>query len=222
MNTLWDWDYAFRIMPLLLSALVVTIIATLCGMALALVFGLVLALLRQSKRKWLNAPTALFIEFIRSTPLLVQIFFLFYVLPRFGFSLPPLLTGILALGLHYSTYVSEVYRAGIENVPRGQWEAAQVLGMGPAALFMRIILPQALPPIIPALGNYWVAMFKDTPLLSTITVLELLYTAKDLASQSFRYLEPLTLVGILFLILSLLAAQVVRFMEKTFRIQGAS
>jgi len=221
MNRFWDWDYAWQVLPTLLSALRMTFIATLAGMTLAMGLGLGLALMRRSRRKTVSGPAAVFVEFIRSTPLLVQIFFLFYVLPRFGLSLPPLLTGILALGIHYSTYASEVYRAGIESVPRGQWEAAQVLNLGPAQTFWRVILPQALPPVIPALGNYWVAMFKDTPLLSTITVLELLYAAKDLASESFRYLEPLTLVGLLFLTLSVLSAQIVRRMEKAFQIRGA-
>jgi polar amino acid transport system permease protein len=121
---------------------------------------------------------------------------------------------VLALAVHYGASASEVYRAGIESVPRGQWEAARALGLPPGRTFLRIILPQALPPIVPALGNYVVAMFKDTPLLSTITVLELLYTAKNLGAETFRYLEPFTLVGVLFLVVSLLAAQGVRQLER--------
>jgi polar amino acid transport system permease protein len=221
MSAFWNWDYAWAVLPDLLGALRVTVGATLAGMALALTLGLGLALLRRSHRKMLSWPAAAFVEFVRNTPLLVQIFFLFYVLPRAGITLSPWLTGVLALGLHYSSYTSEVYRAGIESVGRGQWEAAQVLNLGQAQTFFRVILPQALPPVAPALGNYLVAMFKDTPLLSTITVLELLYTAKDLASESFRYLEPLTLVGLLFLGVSLLAAQGVRALEHRLRIGGA-
>lgn len=221
MNALWSWPHALDALPVLLRALQVTVAATVAGMSLALVLGLVLALMRRSPRRLLSWPAAACVEFVRNTPLLVQIFFLFYVLPRFGVSLSPFLTGALALGIHYSTYASEVYRAGIGSVPRGQWEAAHALGLGPVRAFSRVILPQALPPVVPALGNYLVAMFKDTPLLSTITVLELLYAAKDLASESFRYVEPLTLAGLLLLALSLLSARGIRALERRLRIPGS-
>jgi polar amino acid transport system permease protein len=107
-----------------------------------------------------------------------------------------------------------VYRAGLESVARGQWEAARALNLPPRRTFLRIVLPQAIPPVLPALGNYVVAMFKDTPLLSTITVLELLYTAKNVGAETFRYLEPFTLVGVLFLVVSLVAAAGIRALER--------
>jgi polar amino acid transport system permease protein len=156
------------------------------------------------------------VEFIRSTPLLVQIYFLFFVLPDFGIRLSPLTTGVLALGLHYSAYTAEVYRAGIEGVPKGQWEAAIALNMKPWRIWHAVILPQALPPVIPAMGNYLVAMFKDTPMLAAITVLELLQTAKLIGAESFRYLEPLTLVGLLFLAISLLSSRLIHTLETRF------
>jgi polar amino acid transport system permease protein len=114
------------------------------------------------------------VEFIRSTPLLIQIFFMFFVLPKFGIAMPAFLTGVLALGLHYSSYCAEVYRAGLENIPRGQWEAALALNLSPSRTYRDIIIPQAIPPVVPALGNYLVALFKETPLLSAIAVLELM------------------------------------------------
>jgi polar amino acid transport system permease protein len=210
----WDWAFAIAILPALARALRVTIAATVAGAAGALTLGLVLALLGRSRVPGVRAVTAWATEFIRSTPLLIQIYFLFYVLPRYGVAMTPMTTGVLALAVHYGAYASEVYRAGIESVPRGQWEAARALGLSPGRTFLRHSLPQALPPIVPALGNYVVAMFKDTPLLSTITVLELLYTAKNLGAETFRYLEPFTLVGVLFLVVSLLAAQGVRQLER--------
>jgi polar amino acid transport system permease protein len=210
----WDWAFTIAILPALARALRVTIAATVAGAAGALTLGLVLALLGRSRVPGVRAVTAWTTEFIRSTPLLIQIYFLFYVLPRYGVAMTPMTTGVLALAVHYGAYASEVYRAGIESVPRGQWEAARALGLSPGRTFLRIILPQALPPIVPALGNYVVAMFKDTPLLSTITVLELLYTAKNLGAETFRYLEPFTLVGVLFLVVSLLAAQGIRQLER--------
>jgi polar amino acid transport system permease protein len=217
----WDWAFAIAILPALAQALRVTVAATVAGAAGALTLGLVLALLRRSRTPGVSAATGWATEFVRSTPLLIQIYFLFYVLPRYGVAMAPMTTGVLALGVHYGAYVSEVYRAGIESVPRGQWEAARALGLSPGRTFLRIILPQALPPIVPALGNYIIAMFKDTPLLSTITVLELLHTAKNLGAETFRYLEPFTLVGVLFLVMSLLAAQGVRLLERRLPVASA-
>jgi len=150
---------------------------------------------------------------VRSTPLLVQIYFLFYVLPVTGVQMSPLVTGIVALGIHYAAYCAEVYRAGIEAVPRGQIEASTALNLSPFRTAVGIVLPQAIPPVVPALGNYLVAMFKDTPLLSAITVVELLQQSKMIGSATFRYTEPLTLVGIMFLLLSLAAAWGVRRLE---------
>lgn len=210
---MFDWQFAFAIVPALLSAFGVTVHATLWGMSLALVLGLCWAIARRSRSVFIAWPAAWTVEFIRGTPLLVQIYFLFYVLPSFGLTLSPFLTGVLALGVHYSAYTAEVYRAGIEGVPKGQWEAALALNLSQFHTLRAIILPQALPPIIPALGNYVVAMFKDTPLLAAITVQELLQTAKLIGAETFRYLEPLTVVGVVFLGASLLSAKLLRSLE---------
>ncbi len=213
MTPIFDWSFALEILPTLGSALVITIQATVLGMLVAITLGLVLAMLRRSRLRIVSLPTAFFIEFVRSTPLLVQMYFLFYVLPLTGAQMSPLMTGIVALGLHYATYCAEVYRAGIEAVPRGQWEAATALNMSRWRTTVGVVLPQAIPPVVPALGNYLVAMFKDTPLLSAITVVELLQQSKMIGSSTFRYTEPLTLVGLLFLALSLVAAWGVRGLE---------
>jgi polar amino acid transport system permease protein len=217
MPDLWDWGYAWQILPELARAAVITIEATLLGFALAAVLGLAFALLRMSKNPWIANPTTGFIEFVRGTPVLIQIFFMFYVLPQFGITMPALLTGVLALGLHYATYCSEVYRAGLENIPRGQWEAATALNLTPYRTFKDVIIPQAIPPIAPALGNYFIAMFKETPLLSAIAVVELMQTAKILGSFSFRYLEPMTLVGVFFLAMSLIASALNQQVERWLR-----
>jgi polar amino acid transport system permease protein len=211
---MWDWAYAWQILPDLLAAAVITIEATLLGFAVAAVLGLVLAILRMSQNPWISNPITGFIEFIRGTPVLIQIFFMFYVLPQFGITMPALLTGVLALGLHYATYCSEVYRAGLENIPRGQWEAATALNLTTYRTFKDVIIPQAIPPVVPALGNYFIAMFKETPLLSAIAVVELMQTAKILGSFSFRYLEPITLVGAFFLAMSLIASALNQQVER--------
>ena len=209
-----DWAYVVEILPLLLQAARVTIAATLLGFSLAAVLGLLLALGRMSHQPWIAWPVSGLVEFIRSTPLLIQIFFMFFVLPKFGLTMPAFLTGVLALGIHYSSYCAEVYRAGLENIPRGQWEAALALNLSPSRTYQDIIIPQAIPPVVPALGNYLVALFKETPLLSAIAVLELMQTAKILGSEYFRYLEPITLVGLFFLILSVLSAAAIRRIER--------
>ncbi|OZI76222.1 ectoine/hydroxyectoine ABC transporter permease subunit EhuD [Bordetella genomosp. 2] len=213
MKPIFDWSFAWEILPALGSALVITIQATLLGMLVAVTLGLVLAMLRRVRLRWISAPVAVLIEFVRSTPLLVQMYFLFYVLPQTGVQMSPLATGILALGVHYAAYCAEVYRAGIEAVPRGQLEAATALNLSPWRTAVGVVLPQAIPPVVPALGNYLVAMFKDTPLLSAITVVEVLQQSKIIGSATFRYTEPLTLVGVLFLVLSLAAAWSVRRLE---------
>ncbi|NUM52221.1 MAG: ectoine/hydroxyectoine ABC transporter permease subunit EhuD [Candidatus Hydrogenedentes bacterium] len=210
----FEWTFAWNVLPELLMALRVTVFATVLGMALAAVLGLVWTIARRGS----VAPIALvarhIVEFVRSTPLLVQLYFLFYVAPEFGLAMSPLATGVLALGIHYSSYLSEVYRAGIDAVPKGQWEAARALNLCFADTWRLVIIPQALPPVLPAMGNYLIAMFKDTPMLSAITVLELLQTAKIAGAEHFRYLEPLTLVGVLFLALSLGSAACVRWGER--------
>ena len=210
----WDWNYTFEILPMLARASVITIQATILGFILAAVLGLVFAILRMSRNPVINGATTAVVEFIRSTPLLIQIFFIYFVLPEFGIVLDAFLAGTLALGLHYATYCSEVYRAGIEGIPRGQWEAATALNLSPVITFRDIIIPQAVPPVIPALGNYLVALFKETPLLSGIAVLELMQTAKILGSQNFRYIEPITLVGVFFLVFSLIASAANRYAER--------
>ncbi len=216
----WDWGYALSIIPVLAQASIVTIEVTILGFIVAAVLGLVLAILRMSPLRIISVPTGLFVEFIRSTPLLIQIFFLYFVFPEFGITLDALVAGIIALGLHYATYCSEVYRAGLDNVPRGQWEASIALNLSGYHTFRDVIIPQAIPPVVPALGNYFVALFKETPLLSAIAVIELMQRAKILGSQTFRYIEPITLVGAFFLAMSLLAAVAIRYVERRIALRG--
>jgi polar amino acid transport system permease protein len=213
MEGLVDWAFEWDIMPHMARAAHVTIEATFLGFGLAASLGLLLAVGRMSRQPWIAWPVVGFVEFIRSTPLLVQLFFMFFVLPRFGIVMPAFLTGIVGLGLHYSSYCAEVYRSGLENVPRGQWEAALALNLSLPRTYWDVIIPQAIPPVIPALGNYLVSLFKETPLLSAIAVLELMQTAKILGSEYFRYLEPITIVGLFFLGLSLLSAAGIRRVE---------
>jgi polar amino acid transport system permease protein len=217
---MWSWQFTFDIMPLLLAAAVVTLQATVIGYVLALVIGLVFALLRRSGSFLVARSTREVVEFIRSTPLLVQIYFVYFVFPELGISLSAWVAGLLALGLHYGCYTSEVYRAGLDGVPRGQWEAARALNLGTIRTYRDIILPQAIPPIVPALGNYLIGIFKETPLLSVIAIIELLGRAKIIGSETFRYLEPITMVGVFFLVMSLAASGLIRYTERRLRLPG--
>lgn len=215
---IWDWQFTWSVLPEILKGLGVTLQAVAWGTLIALVLGLFWTIARRSRNRFIAWPAATVVEFVRSTPLLVQIFFLFYVLPEIGFTLSPMLTGVLALGLHYSCYMSEVYRAGIDAVAKGQWEAATALTLSPAQTYRYVVLPQAIPPIIPALGNYVIAMFKDAPLLSAITVLGVMQRAKIIGNETFRYLEPLTIVGAVFLVLSLLSGFTVSYLERRLKV----
>ncbi|HLP67287.1 MAG TPA: ectoine/hydroxyectoine ABC transporter permease subunit EhuD [Rhizobium sp.] len=212
----WDWDFVRQIMPTLLEGAKITILATVLGAAVAAVLGLLFAVLRMAAPAPVARLTSFAVEFIRGTPLLVQLYFIFYVLPDIGIRLPALLAGVIGLGIHYGTYAAEVYRAGIENVPRGQWEAAKATNLTERQTWIYVILPQAIPPMIPALANYLIAMFKETPLLSAITVLELMNQAKSIANSNYRYIEPMTLVGVFFLIISLISVAFLRFLEERY------
>lgn len=209
----FDWEFAWAILPRLLDASLKTIGITLAGFSIAIVLGLFLAVGRRSRLRWLSWPVTGLIEFIRSTPLLIQVYFLFFVAPAYGLNLTALQAGIIGIALHYACYTAEVYRAGLDAVPRAQWEAVTALNMKPFTAYRTIILPQALRPILPALGNYLISMLKDTPVLSAITVVEIMQRAKNIGSEHFRYLEPITLVGLFFLILSLGLAWFVRRLE---------
>ncbi|GAB3882437.1 ectoine/hydroxyectoine ABC transporter permease subunit EhuD [Microbispora bryophytorum] len=212
---IWDWDWTLEILPdLLTQGLLVTLQATLGGAVLAFVLGLLVALLRRSRRPYVSRPVGAITEFIRSTPLLVQLFVLYYVMPDFGVRMTALTTGIIGLGVHYASYTSEVYRAGIEGVPKGQWEAAIALNLPRYWTWASIILPQAVRRSLPALGNYLVAIFKESPQLSVITVVDVIGLARELGSERFRYLEPMTIAGLFFLLIAIPASILIRRLER--------
>lgn len=211
----FDVDYAIEILPRLLEACIVTIEATFASFGVALIVGLIIAILRMSPIRPLSGSVALVTEAIRSTPVLIQLFIVFYIIvPRLGLPPTPLLAGILTLGLHYGTYCSEAYRAGIGGVPKGQWEAARALNMTTSRTWVRIIIPQAIPPVIPALGNYLIALFKETPVLFVITVVELFGTSLQIMGETYRPFEPILMVGLIFFVLSYPTALAIRRLER--------
>ncbi|MGJ3259510.1 MAG: ectoine/hydroxyectoine ABC transporter permease subunit EhuD [Rhodospirillales bacterium] len=216
----WSWQVVVDIMPRMADGLIVTVQATLVGAVLAYVLGLFLAILRMYGARVIAVPVYWVSEFIRRTPLLVQLYFLFYVLPDLGVFLSPFMAGVIGLGLHFSTYTAEVYRAGIENVPKGQWEASRALNYTSYQTMRYVILPQSIPPMIPPLANYLITMFKETPLLSAITVVELFNAANIYSNSHYKYLEPMTLVGVFFLLVSIPSAYAAMRLERRFRPQN--
>ena len=213
----WQWELVWELAPRFVDAAAKTLLAAGGGYGIAVVLGLVLVAMQRVPVPALGAATREFVELIRSTPLLLQIFFVYYVGPQFGLTLSPWTAGLIAIGVHYGAYLSEVYRGGIESVPRGQWEAAKAINLPAITSYRRIILPQALPPAIAGMGNYLVGIFKDTPMLSVIGVAELMHTATTIGAESYRYLEPYTMVGVIFLALSLPAAFLINLFERWVR-----
>jgi polar amino acid transport system permease protein len=213
----WNWSIAADVFPVIFKAMWTTLGLTLCCYAFAVIFGMIWTLLKRIKFKPIVWLVNLIIEFIRTTPPLVQLFFLYFawpLVPYVGMTLSPWTVSILGLGIHYSTYVSETYRSGIESVSKGQWEAATALNFSTRQKWSKIILPQAIPPIVPMLGNYMIIMFKEIPLTIVAGVTGMLTAAKAFGDQNFSYLEPLTLVACFFLVLSYPSSLLVRYLEK--------
>ena len=215
MNAEWRWDFAIEILPQMLMATLNTIMAAGTGYAIAVIVGLLFLLGQRTRFKIVNIINREIVEFIRSTPLLIQLFFVYFVLPQFGITLSAWVCGMITIGLHFVTYLSEVYRGALEGVPKTQWEACRSLNFTTFYTYRRIVLPQAFPIAIPGMGNYLVGIFKDTPLLSTIGVAELFHAATAVGGYHYRYLEPYTIVGIIFLILSVPAAMGIRKLESS-------
>jgi len=214
MNAEWRWDFAIEILPQMLLATLNTILAAGIGYAIAVIVGLLFLLGQRTRIKLVNVINREIVEFIRSTPLLIQLFFVYFVLPQFGITLSAWVCGMITIGLHFGTYLSEVYRGALEGVPRTQWEACRALNFSTFYTYRKIVLPQAFPIAIPGMGNYLVGIFKDTPLLSTIGVAELFHAATAVGGYHYRYLEPYTIVGLIFLTLSIPAAMWIRKIEK--------
>jgi His/Glu/Gln/Arg/opine family amino acid ABC transporter permease subunit len=201
----------------LLAGLVLTIELTFVVIALSLVFALLVALGGMSRFWPLQWLVKAYIEVIRGTPLLLQLVYIYYVLPEVGIRLNAFTAGVIGLTLNYSAYISEVYRSGIQAISKGQHDAAAALGMtGPLAM-RRIILPQAIRIVIPTLGNYFIGLFKDTALCSVVSIQEVLFTAQILAAQNFQYFTLYTVVGVMYFCVSFPAARLVGYLERASR-----
>lgn len=212
---MWSWSTAWDVIPYLLRGLVVTVEITVLASIVSYLLGLVIAIVLRARVPVLSTVVFLFTQFIRNTPLLVQVFVFYWVLQaKTGILLSAFISGVIVIGVHYATYTAEVYRAGIDAIPKGQWEAAVALNLPTRRVWTSVILPQAVPRVIPALGNYTIAMFKETPLLLAIGVVELLNEAKEYGAETFNVVEAYTMAGVFFLVISYASSLAVRRLEK--------
>jgi polar amino acid transport system permease protein len=217
MNLDWMvvWDHRER----LLEGAAMTIFLTVATMALAIPGGLALAFLRMSRWAAVRAPATAFVEFFRATPLILQVYWVFYVLPAtFGLRLSALETGLAALAMNVSSFNSETFRAGILSIRPGQRHAALALGMSGLQVMWYIVLPQAVSRVLPALASTWVSLFKDTSLVSTITVMELSYVSLQIRSQTFRVLEVLTAMAVLYWLMGYPQAKLVDWIHRRWKV----
>ena len=211
----WEWEAAAEVLPDLLSVfLEVTLVVTVLGSLIAALLGLVCAMLLTALPSVVGKVLRFAMDFVRMTPLIVQLVFVSYMVPG-AWNEHLLWVGVGVFGVHYATYMAESYIAGIASVDKGQWEAATALSLPRGRTWRAIVLPQAIRATLPSLGNWAIAMFKDTPFLIVIFVVEMVRTAQQYGANTFRYNEAMTLAGLIFLVASLVTAFAVRKMEKS-------
>lgn len=210
---IWNWDFAARILPSLLEAFLTTLKLAALGGIGALILGLTWAIILQLRPVVLTQIVQSFVNVVRSTPLLVQLYVAFYVLPGYGLLMSPEVTGVVGLSIYFSGYMTAVFQVGIRSIEQGQWEAAKVLGLSPLRTWQAIILPQATARVLPPIGSYLLMLLKESSMLSAISVSELLHEANTIGSDNFRYVEPLTMAALLYLSISFPFAVALRKLE---------
>ncbi len=201
------------VIPLLLGVRI-TVLYTILVMFISLVAAIPVALARLSKYRSVRWTVTVYVNVFRATPLLIQLIYIYYALPAFGIVLSPFVAGLVGLSLHYIPFIAEVYRSGIQAIPQGQRDAAQSLGLNSWMTNWKIIFPQAFRIVIPALGNYFVSLVKDTSLLSVLTVTELVFSGELIAARTYDYFTEYTLVFIFYLALGSLAILAVQWVER--------
>ena len=200
----------FKFIP---DGILVTFKVTFGAIILASVIGLVAGLGRISSNRIISGAASLYVEVIRGIPLLVQIFYIYYALGRFV-KVPDILSAIIAMAVCYGAYLGEVFRAGIQSIPKGQMEAALSLGMTRGQALRQVILPQAFRVVLPPIGNEFIALLKDSSLVSIIAVSDLLRRGREYASESFSYFETYTVIALVYLIITLFFSKLIGIMEE--------
>jgi His/Glu/Gln/Arg/opine family amino acid ABC transporter permease subunit len=215
----FQWSIVWESLPRLLDGAWMTVWLTFATMALAIPGGLILALMRLSPVTLISASATAFVEFFRATPLILQIYWIYYVLPAyFDVQLSQLGTALAGLACNIAAFNSETFRSGIVSIRRGQWNAGLALGMAPARVFVSIILPQATMRVLPALASTWVSLFKDTSLVSIISVAELSYVSLQIRAETYRILEVLTAMAALYWLMGYPQAKLVDWVHRRFKV----
>lgn len=211
----WDWEAAGEVLPQLVESFVtVTLVVTVLGSIIAALLGLVLAVLLTALPSVVGKALRLLMDFVRMTPLVIQLVFVYNLVPG-AWNEQMMWIGTVVFGVHYATYMAESYLSGIASVDKGQWEAATALSLPQARTWTGVVLPQAIRATLPSLGNWAIAMFKETPFLIVISVTEMVTEAQRYGGNTFRFTEAFTLAGLIFLVASLLTAFAVRRLEKS-------
>lgn len=209
-----DFSFLSEYYSFFIDGVKFTIFLAFFAVLIGFVLGLLLSLMRLSNKKILNIISSAYIEFIRGTPVLVQLYIVFYGLPHLGITLPDFIAGIIALSVNSSAYVAEIIRAGIQAVDKGQMEAARSIGMTPSMAMRYIIIPQAVKNILPALGNEFIVVIKESSIASIIGIHELMYNADTVRGNIFKPFEPLIIAAIIYFILTFSLSKVVGVFER--------
>ena len=215
----WHFEVVWENLPLLVTGLKMTVLLTILAFAVGSVLGLIAALGRLSRFRAFNILASVYVDFFRTTPLLVQLWWMYYVIPiATGVMVPRFETGVIAFGLNIGAFLSEIYRAGIMSISKGQREAAMAIGMTPVQAMRRIILPQAISRMVPPMGSMWVGLFKDTAIVSVIAVKDLMHAARVIAVTTYRPLEILTATALIYFVITYPQARGVDFLHRKFRV----
>ena len=206
-------DPYLEIIKFLPDGVLVTFKVTIASILLSLVFGLIAGLGRISKNIFINGLASLYVEIIRGIPLLVQLFYIYFALGKIV-KLPAEVCAVIAMSVCYGAYMAEIFRAGIDAVPKGQTEAARSLGMSSSQTMRHVVLPQAIKTILPPVGNEFIALLKDSSLVSILAVSDLLRRGREYAAESFTYFETYTMVALFYLVITLILSKLVGIMEE--------
>jgi arginine/lysine/histidine transport system permease protein len=208
-----DFSFITKYYPFFINGAKFTIIISFFAVILGVVGGVIIALMKMSKNKILKGVSSAYVEFIRGTPSLVQLYIVVYGLPNAGIHIPDIVAGVIALGINSSAYVAEIVRAGIQAVDRGQMEAARSLGMKEAKAMRYIIIPQAIKNILPALGNEFIVVVKESSIVSIVGIHELMYNADTVRSVLFKPFIPLVIAALIYFVITFTLSRIVRKFE---------
>ena len=218
MNYSLDFSFITRYGDLYLTGTRNTILLALLAVLIGVVLGLGLALMRRSRFRLIKFVAAAYIEFVRGTPLLVQLFIIFYGLPVItGMRFPDFVAGVIALSLNSAAYVAEIIRAGLQSVDRGQMEAARSLGMTHRTAMRHIIIPQAFKNILPALGNEFIVVIKESAIVSVIGIYEIMRSANIVRGITYRPFEPLIVAALIYFVLTFTLSNLLGIAERRMR-----